>query len=312
MKVSALSLGSWHIWDRMEFGDAVTLIRTAFEAGITLFDVGHYNFGPHVEGSDTDLLFGRIVRAAGIARSEYLLSEKLWLWDYPRRSLADQLDESLERVGATHADLVVLGDFSGPVDLRRVVAEVGELIAAGRVRQWGVNNWAADDLRFVHDFAVSESLETPVLAQLKYSLCRRSIADGEPYRRLFAETGIGLQASDVFEGGILAGGTPGRRIGADTGGIREAITAAAPRVAEIAAEFGATPAQLAIGFCLTHPSVVSVLFGASRLDQLVDDLGAIQLVREHGEAIRERVGDLWLDRGVVAPDASWGTASFGP
>jgi aryl-alcohol dehydrogenase-like predicted oxidoreductase len=81
---SILSLGSWHTWDRMDFREAVTLAQRAVEVGINLFDVGHYNFGPHVEASHTDVLFSRIVQAASIGREEYLLCGKLWLWGYPQ------------------------------------------------------------------------------------------------------------------------------------------------------------------------------------------------------------------------------------
>lgn len=307
--MSRLSLGSWHTWDRMAFDAAVELVRAATDAGIDTFDVGHYNFGPHAEGSQTDVLFGRIVAAAGLGRGDYVLCQKLWLWDYPGRALSDQLDQCLERVGTDHADLVILGDFVGELDRERVVADVAGLLADGRAAHWGVNNWSADDLRAVHAIATRTGVPAPTMAQLKYSVCRRSIPEGEPYRRIFTELGVGLQASDVFEGGILAGrAVPSRRIGADTGGIREAISAAAPHLATIAAELDATPAQLAIAYCLTHPSLSSVLFGVSRMAQLTGNLGALDLLLRHGDTLRDRLTGLWLDRGVVAPTASWGTS----
>lgn len=370
-EVSVLSLGSWHTWDRMDFADAVTLVRRAFDAGVNLFDVGHYDSGPHAERSHTDVLFGRIVQAAGLPRPDYLLCQKLWLWRYPEQSLADQLARSLFRVGADHADIVVLGDFVGRLDIPRVVSDVAALLRDGGAAYWGVNNWAAADLAAAHAFAVREGMPAPVLAQLKYSVCRRSIADGEPYGRIFADLGVALQASDVLEGGILArtepptrdigapdrkeppardiGGAPDRtepparrvgvpdrtepparrvcasdrtgphgrrvpvrtevtprRIGADPGGIRAAIASAAPELAAVAARLGCTPAQLAIGFCLTHPAIASVLFGASRIEQLVDDLGAVELVARHGDTLRAEVGHLWRDREAVRSDASWG------
>lgn len=306
-EVSVFSLGSWHTWDRMDFHDAVALVRYAVDAGVNLFDVGHYNAGPHVEGSHTDVLFGRIVQAAGLARADYLVAQKLWLWTYPQQSLAEQLDRALFRVGTDHADVLVLGDFIGEPDLPRLVGEVGELIRAGRARCWGFNNWSAADVLAVHRFAAREGLPTPKLAQLKYSVCRRSIADGAPYRRVFDELGVSLQASDVLEGGLLAGNAaPGRRIGMDTGGIRERISAAAPGLAELAGRLGATPAQVAIAFCLTHPATATVLFGASRMRQLVENLGALDVLARHGETLREQVERWWLDRDVVEPTASWG------
>lgn len=307
-EVSALALGSWHTWDRMDFDAGVDLLRHALDVGINLFDVGHYNMGPHQEGSRSDILFGKIVEATGVARTDYVLSEKLWLWNYPDEPLRDQLDRSLSRVGVDHADLVVVGDFVGEMDMPRLVTDIAELIRSGRCAQWGFNNWAAEDARAAYDFARREGLPTPRMAQLKYSLCRRSVPEGEPYRRIFDELGVSLQASDIFEGGLLAGSPRGgRRVGGDTGGIRDRIQQAAPELAAIAGGLDATPAQLAVGFCLTHPATNNVLFGASTMNQLVDNLGAIDLVARHGDEIRQRVRDYWLDKGIVEPTAAWST-----
>lgn len=300
-EVSVLSLGSWHTYDRMDFHTGVELLRRAVAAGIDLFDVGVYGFGDvHVF---TDVLFGRMIESAGVARDAYVLSEKLWLEDWPGRSLGDQLDRALDRVGTGYADFAVLGDIrTDDLDLRALVTELAELVRDGRLRAWGVNNWSVQALRSAYDFAVAESLSRPQLAQLKYGLCRRSIADGEPFRRLFAETGVTLQASDVFEGGILAGKVAtDRMIGRDPGGIRERIRAAAAGATEIAHGLDATPAQLTIAFCLTHPALTTVLFGVSTIAQLEENIAALDLLNRHGDIIRDLVGGLWLDRDVVSP-----------
>lgn len=305
--VPLFGLGSWNTWDRIDFSAAVAIVRYAVEHGANLFDVAHYNMGPHAEAAHTDVLFGRIVEAAGLRREDYVLCGKLWLWDYPGTSFDVQMERSLFRVGVERADTVVVGDFFGEIDLRQVAVDVAEQVRAGRFSSWGVNNWSAADVRLVREFAASEGLAPPSFAQLKYSLARRSVPEGAPYAALFAE-GLGLQASDVFEGGILAGKLfPERKIGADPGGLREKIRAAAGKLASVAERFDATPAQVAIAFCLSHPPVSNVLFGASSLTQLQENLGALALFQRHGGEIRDAVNDLWVDRGVVDPSASWGT-----
>lgn len=292
---SVLGLGSWNTWDRMEFDDAVALLRQALAAGVTLFDVAHYNMGPHAEQSRTDLIFGEAIRAAGIARSEFQLCGKLWLWDYPETGFAEQLAVSFDRIGVDRAEAVVVGDYFSPPDVPRIVAEVAEQIRLGRFDVWGVNNWVASDLARALEFAAAEGLPGPSFAQLKYSVVRRSMAEG-PYGQFF-EAGLGLQASDVFEGGVLLGRQPSRKIGADVGGIRESIRASAGSVATVAAEFGVSPAQLAIAFCLAFEPVANVLFGASRAEQLTDNLGALRLAAEHGAEVRAALAPFWLDRG---------------
>lgn len=307
-EVPLLALGSWNTWDRMDRDDAAELLRLAVDRGVDLFDVAHYDFGPHAENAVTDVLFGQAVRDAGLARDEYLLCGKLWLWEYPASSFAEQLKRSLGRIGTDRADMVVVGDFMERPDLRAVVTDVSELVRAGRFASWGVNNWSAGDVLFACRFATAEGLVPPTFAQLKYSLARRSVPEGVPFGKLFADEGLALQASDVLEGGILAGKLdPRRKIGADPGGIRDRIRAAFPELRRIADRFGATPAQVAIAYCLANPAVANVLVGVTRSTQLEENLAALGLCARRGDELRDAVAGLWLDKDVVDPSASWGT-----
>ena len=304
--VPVFGLGSWNTWDRMDFDDAVGLLQRSVEAGINFFDVAHYNMGPHAEQSKTDLIFGKAIREAGIVREDYLLCGKLWLWEYPAAGFAGQLNESLDRVGVDKADLVVVGDYMQRPDVRVIVTDVAEQIQAGRFDAWGVNNWIAADLYEAIEFAAAEGLPAPCFAQLKYSVVRRTMAEGSYYRELFDSGSFAMQASDILEGGILAGKlNPQRKIGADPGGIRDGIRAAAAELADIADSFNATAPQLALAFCLANPAVANVLFGVSRRSQFEDNLAALELHARHGSLIREAVQHLWVDRDKVRADGSW-------
>jgi aryl-alcohol dehydrogenase-like predicted oxidoreductase len=304
-EVPVFALGSWNTWDRMSPDEAVALVRRAHEVGAAFFDVAHYNMGPHAENARTDVLFGEAVRAAGLERGDYLLCGKLWLWEYPETTFEAQLVTSLARIGVPRADLVVVGDYFGDLDIEQVVREVQRQIDAGRFGVWGVNNWPIDGLRRALAVAEREGLTAPSFAQLKYGLVRRSMAEGPEYGELF-DAGLGMQASDVFEGGILAGKlVPARKIGADVGGIREKIVAAWPEVQRVAASFGATPTQLGLAFSLTHPATANVLFGVSSVRQLDDNLGALELLDRVGvDAVRAATAPLWIDR-AVASDGTW-------
>ncbi|MGN6200604.1 aldo/keto reductase [Humibacter sp.] len=304
--VPVFALGSWNTWDRMSRDTAVTLVRRACAVGAPFFDVGNYNLGPHAEGARTDILFGETMREAGLSREDYLVCGKLWLWDYPNTSFADWMRDSLDRIGIDAADYVVVGDHLDPVDIRQVVLDVQAEIDAGRFRHWGINNWPYEEALLALDFAAAEGLTPPTFAQLKYSLARRSMAEGEFYGRLFAQGRLALQASDVFEGGILVGKTrPERRIGADVGGVREQIVASWPRVRDLAASLDATPAQLGIAFCLANPATANVLFGVSSFAQFEDALGALDLLDRVGaDRLATAAADLWVDR-AVNPDGTW-------
>lgn len=303
--VPPLALGSWNTWDRMDPGDAVAMIRRAVELDAGFFDVAYYNMGPHAENSRTDILFGTALRASGVRRDEIVLCGKLWLWDWPNQSFRAQLVESLDRAGLDRFDALVVGDYLAEPDVVRIVADVNELIDEGLVGGWGINNWRIGHTRAALDAASSAGLEGPRFAQLKYSIARRAMAEGSSYGPLFADGTLALQASDVFEGGILATGlTPQRKIGADVGGIRERILALHPEVARVAEGFGVTPAALGIAFCLTHPATANVLFGASRIAQLEQNHAALALVAERGAEVRAALAGLQLD-GEVHDDGAW-------
>ncbi|WP_131738835.1 aldo/keto reductase [Actinomadura roseirufa] len=302
-EASVLSLGSWHTYDRMDFADAVAMVRHAVDAGINLFDVAVYGMPGHPPVF-TDVLFSAIVRAAGIAREDYLLSSKLWLEGWPGQSLRDQLANALFRVGADHADVAVLGDIRREgMDLKALAEELAELEREGLLGCWGVNNWSATTVRTIREHALAAGSPGPRLAQLKYSPCRRSIPDGEPFAAIFAD-GVTMQASDVLEGGILAGNTsPSRQIGRDPGEVRARIHDAAKGIAKVADDLGATPAQLCVAFTLTHPSTSTVLFGASRLSQLEDNIAALDVLERVGaDRLRELLDPFWVDRGIVDPE----------
>ena len=303
LHASLFSLGSWHTYDRMDFADAVALLREAIDRGVNLFDVGVYS-APGAPPVFTDVIFSAMVRAAGLRREEWLLSSKLWLEAFGADGFRPQLENALMRVGTEHADLVILGDLRrDDLELRDLVLDLAALTDAGLIRAWGVNNWSAGSIQTLIDLAAAEGVPGPQIAQLKYSVSRRAIPDGEPFARLW-EQGLTLQASDCLEGGILAGTVNGgRQIGRDPGGIRERIIADVPAFTAVAEDLGVTPAQLGIAFTLTHPALTTTLFGASRVAQLRANLDAAALVDRIGAAeLRRLVEPFWADRGVVDPE----------
>jgi L-glyceraldehyde 3-phosphate reductase len=300
-ETGVLALGSWHTYDRMPFAETVELLRTAVDAGITLFDVGVYGT-PDQPPVFTDVIFSAAVRAAGLAREDYLLSVKLWLEDYPGQSLRDQLGHALMRAGAERADVAILGDIRDEhTDLEQLVLDLAGLHDAGLLGVWGVNNYPARAVQTMIDAADRNGVAGPAMAQLKYSVARRSVADGAPFAAIFAQ-GVTLEASDVLEGGLLLGKT-GRATGQDPGGMRQRIKDRATALGTLSEELGATPAQVCVAFTLTHPALTTTLFGATSLAQLRDNLAAVELLNRAGaDRLRTLAEPLWADRGTVNPE----------
>lgn len=303
----------------MDLETSVELIHRATMAGMNLYEVAHYNSGAHNEGLNSDVVFGRLVQEAGLSRDQYVLAMKLWLWNRDSEPLEKSLDHQLDRVGTDFADIAVLGHYEVPAgslspewdgwkpksSISEIVHEVADLISAGKVRGWAVCNWSASTLRQAYEIAADNGLPLPQYVQLKYNVARRTIAENAPFKSLFAETGITLQPGDALEGGFLAGKTESSRlIGRDAGGIREKLLSAYPAFSKLANSLGASSAQLALAFCLAYPPVSTVLMGTTKLSQLEDNLGAIELFTSHGESIREAVDDFWLDKDLVEPSLS--------
>ncbi|GAB3806358.1 aldo/keto reductase [Humibacter antri] len=302
VQVPALALGSWHTYDRMDFEDAVELVGTAIERGVNLFDVGVYGFPGVQPPAITDVLFSAIIRGVGVARDDYLLSEKVWTDAYDS-GFRTQLERALFRVGTGHADLVVLGDIHrDDLTMHDIAQAMQELVDAGLTRAWGVNNWSAANIAELRRIAADEGLTGPVFAQLKYSVARRSIADGEPFAALFAD-GFVFEASDCLEGGYLAGKTElSREVGRDPGEVRATLLRNLPEYVALAERLGTSPARLAVAFALTHPANATTLFGATKVSQLDDNLAAFELVEQLGAAeLRAAVDPFWADKNIVDP-----------
>ncbi|MGH3587485.1 MAG: aldo/keto reductase [Pseudonocardia sp.] len=307
LEVPAMALGSWHTWDRAVFEEAVQIVKRAVDVGAAMFDVGVYRAGfdttPH--DSPTDIVLARAVQVAGVSRADYVLSVKGWLGpDSSASNLGMQVDEVLLRHGTDHADLMILGGIAdeSAFDVEAVVERVHDVVRAGKVRYWGINNWSAANVRAAQEAARRQGLDAPQVAQMVYGLAHRTVCEGEPFTALCAETGLSLQASNVFDGGVLLGKGTDRHVAGDIHGTQAAIRAAQSRLGEVARSLGATPAQFGFALPLTHPATVNVLVGLRTMGQLEDLIGAFALVERLGaDRIREAADEFWFDRGRADP-----------
>lgn len=334
MKTPPLTLGSWHVYDKLYVEDGVALISEAIESGLSHFDVGTYEINypmqafqkliaPMHEGDDavamtreeamqgtvrvpptyTDVLFGTFLRLSGLPRDAYTVQTKLWLIEYPDTTFGQQLDTTFGRVGIDYAELGIVGGYLHQVDLEAVVHDAADQIAAGRIGAWGINNWRVADLEEADRIAVRDGLPRPQVAQSKYSVARRTVAISPRYEALYQQTDISLQPSDLLEGGLLSGKRSGtREISPDNGAVYTRIEQeVVPRLVSLAADLGASAAQVAIAYVLAYPHTSSAVMGMSTLDQLRDNIRAIELAETHGAQIRAALDDLWIDRDVIDP-----------
>lgn len=290
VEVSRLSLGSWYTYSRLSFEAGTRLVRTALDNGVTFFDVAYYRNSPH-----TELIFSRLIREAGAQRKEYQIAEKLWYFNYPQESLTDQTDRMLRRIDEEYVDTLIIEHPRPGMSVEKLVDEITDVVASGRARSWGALNWVPEDLITAHAHATANGVVGPALAQLKYSIVRRNVVE-QQYRQVVEQTGMSIHASDTMEGGILAGVlSPERHIGIDVGEIREEIKATVPKIVAAADSLGITPAQFSLAWCLTNRQVASLLFGATRPERLLENVEALRIADEYGDAIRAAAEGMGID-----------------
>jgi len=297
LQVSRLALGSWRTYERISRDQGVRVMRAAREAGINFLDDARYNdetgHAPLATGY-SEVVFGELFRAAGWHRDEVVVSNKLWWEFWPDQSPAQELAGSLARMGLDHVDLIYSGALPDGVGVDDAVGMITGLIRAGAARAWGTFFWSPGQMERAWQIADREGVPGPVATQPPYSLVRREVVDDPAMRRLAADRGVAIVASYTLAGGILTG-----KYDEDPGAGRAAGTidqpqwasavAAGRELAVLARDIGADAASLAMAFALLDPSVATVLFGATRPEQVDANLGALALAERLTADERDRL-----------------------
>jgi voltage-dependent potassium channel beta subunit len=287
LKVSEISLGAWVTYGS-QVGDDVTLecMTAAYEAGVNFFD----NAEAYGHGK-AETAMGNAVKKAGWKRESLVLSTKIfWGGDGPNdkglshKHVVEGLHASLKRLQLDYVDLAFCHrpDPDTPID--ETVRAWDMLVRQGKVFYWGTSEWSADDVLQAHRIATENGLAPPVMEQPQYNMLVRDRVEKE-YLPLYEKLGYGLTVWSPLGSGVLTGkyndGIPkGSRLDLpnmrwlrqevlDNGKIDKVR-----KLGTLAKELGCTPAQLAIAWCLKNPHVSTVITGASRKEQVLENLKA--------------------------------------
>jgi aryl-alcohol dehydrogenase-like predicted oxidoreductase len=202
-----------------------------------------------------------------------------------RKYLMQAIDGSLQRFRLEHIDLVYCHRADPNTPIEETVRAMSDMITQGKALYWGTSEWPAADVRAAWEIAERHHLHKPVVEQPQYHLFHRKRVEVE-YARLYDEIGLGLTTWSPLASGLLTGkyrqGLPADSRGAlpnmaflQEGLLDKAKNDAVGQLETIAAELGATVAQLALAWCTKNPHVSSVITGASKLSQLQSNLGAL-------------------------------------
>jgi aryl-alcohol dehydrogenase-like predicted oxidoreductase len=285
IEVSCLALGSWRTYERMSREDGVTVMRAARESGIDFLDDARYNDetgSAPIPTGYSEVVFGELFRAAGWERDKVTVANKLWWEFWPEQTAADELDGSLGRMGLEHVDLIYTEPPPAGLELRDLVEQVVGLISTGKARVWGLLNWTPEQIAEGSSVATSLGMPAPCAAQLPYSLVRRDWVEDPGQVEALRAAGASVVSSYTLAGGTLTGkyaaGEGGRMEGARDDPAWQNAFKTGEELRAFADEHGESPASLAIAFALANPIVASVLFGATRPEQIAQNLEAVDLL----------------------------------
>ena len=299
LQISELSLGSWVTYaNQVNVKAAKEMLALAMDCGVNFFD----NAEVYASGK-SEKVMGEAIKALKWPRLNYIVSTKFyWGLAEPdaktvvvnrkntlnRKYLMQAIDGSLKRMGLDFIDLVYCHRPDALTPIEETVHAMSDMITQGKALYWGTSEWSADEIRAAWSIADKHHLHKPVMEQPQYNLFHRKRVEHE-YARLYDDIGLGLTTWSPLASGLLTGkyrngvpkGSRGARKDMDflvKGLTDEAKNSAVTQLEVLGNELDCNMGQLAIAWAAHNPHVSTVITGASKIDQLRDNLGAVDVI----------------------------------
>lgn len=309
LKVSALSYGSWVTYgSQVDIDLAVSCMKAAYDSGVNFFD----NAEVYSEGKSEEIM-GAALKKLGWRRSSYIISTKVYwgLNDNPnekntlnRKYLMESIDGSLKRLDMDHVDLLYCHRPDPDTPIEEVVFAMSDIIASGRAHYWGTSEWSAAEIMEAWQIAERHHLRKPQMEQPEYNLLKRNRVEIE-YTRLYEDIGLGLTTWSPLASGLLSGkyndGIPeGSRLSLKgyewlkEGVLSSDRIESVKKLGKIAADLGVTTAQLTLAWTAGNKRVSSVITGASRPEQVIENMKAFELISKLDDSARQEIEGLFV------------------
>lgn len=306
LKLPAVSLGLWHNFgSNANFHNMRDMCRTAFDNGITHFDLAN-NYGPIYGAAETN--FGRILKKDFKSyRDELIVSTKAGydMWDGPygdwgsKKYLVASLDQSLKRMGLEYVDIFYHHRPDPDTPLEEIACTLDGFVRSGKALYIGISNYDREQTKAIA--SIFKELRTPfIINQRSYSMFNRAI-EQDGLKDYAAKNGIGIITFCPLSQGLLTNryldGIPAdSRVRTDGRFLKESsITQETLKkvraLNEIAKERGQSLAQTALAWILRDNDITSVLIGASKPSQILDNIGMLSNT-EFSEEERTRIDEI--------------------
>jgi voltage-dependent potassium channel beta subunit len=304
LQVSVLSFGSWvSFGPQLDVGRAADCLDAAHEAGCNFFD----NAEAYAQG-ESERIMGEAIRKLGWARETYVVSTKLYMGltdgvntkqTLNRKYLLHAIDGSLDRFGLDFVDLLFCHRPDPDTPIEETVWAMSDIIDRGQAHYWGTSEWSADDIRAAWEIAERHHLHKPVMEQPQYNILERRKVERE-YVRLYEDIGLGLTIWSPLASGMLSGkyidGIPEGSRAALPGyeWLKDLLTderqnAKVKILVGIAEELECTPSQMALAWCAKNPNVSTVITGASTVEQVRENFGALDVLPKLTDDVMARI-----------------------
>ncbi len=305
LKISELSYGSWVTFSfQLDQKDATDMLKIAYDSGINFFD----NAEAYASG-DSEKIMGKAIKSLGWKRDTYIVSSKVfWGGEKPtqrglsHKHVVDACNNALKRLKVDYLDLYFCHRPDPETSIEETVRAMHTLIMQGKVCYWGTSEWSALDIQEAYEISRKLNLTPPSMEQPEYNMFRRDKMEDE-YLPLFAKEKLGTTIWSPLASGLLTGkyinGMPsGTRTSLKNYKfIKESFESDSykekhekvKKLKVIADDLSIPLTNLALSWCLKNSNVSTVILGASKKDQLIENLKTINYMELLEESVMDQI-----------------------
>lgn len=298
LKVSELSFGSWVTFNKqVDSKLAEKMFGTCFDAGVNFFDNAE-----GYEAGESEIVMGKALRSLNRSRDSYCVSSKVFFGankkpsptqvGLSKKHVTEACHQALERLQVDYLDLYFCHRADPETPIGETVWAMHNLITQGKILYWGTSEWTAEEITEAYEFAEKNNLSPPTMEQPQYNLLDRKRFEVE-YKPVFEKYGMGTTtwsplASGALTGKYLDGIPEGSRaslegyewlknsmVESERGQDRMKKVASLNPIAQ---EIGVSLSNLAIAWCLLNKNVSTVILGASKVEQLEENLKSLEVL----------------------------------
>lgn len=307
VQVSTLSLGSW-----ITFGNQISdkvaeeLMALAYDKGVNFFD----NAEAYAHGK-SEIVMGKILKKMKWDRTSYLVSSKVFFGDggkkpnqtgLSRKHIFEACHAALNRLQVDYLDLYFCHRPDKNTPMEETVWAMNHLLQQGKILYWGTSEWSAQEIMEAHMVARDNNLIGPVMEQPQYNMFHRDKVEAE-FHKIYSTVGLGNTIWSPLASGVLTSKyidkfpKDTRMSLSDLSWLKErALTPErlekVRQLYDLSKELGTTLPKLAIAWCASNPNVSTVILGASKVEQLEETLGSLDVLDILTDEVKERIEEI--------------------